>query len=260
MDLQLKAKRALVTGSTAGIGKAIALELAREGAHVVVHGRDGVRAEQLVAEIRAAGGAASMVLGDLRTEADRVAAGAGEIDVLVNNAGAYGHTDWSTSVEDWAARYDMNVLSGVRMIHRLVPAMRTRKWGRVITIGGGLATQPAAFLPDYNATLAARHNLTVSLARSLAGTGVTANVVAPGAIRVAAMDEFVVGMGKQHGWGTTFEECEPNMIKQIAPNDVGRFGLPEEIAAAVAFVASGRAAYISGAVIRVDGGTIRNVG
>lgn len=261
MNLELSHKRALVTGSTAGIGKAIALELAREGVHVVVHGRDRARAEAVVAEIAGAGGAASLALGDLRDDgaADAVARAAGQVDILVNNAGGYGHSSWANPVGDWAARYDLNVLSGVRMIHRLVPAMRERRWGRVITIGGGLATQPGAGLPEYNATLAARHNLTVSLARSLAGSGVTANVVAPGAIRVELMEQFIVGLGKEHGWGSTFEQAEPHAVKQIAPNDVGRFGLPAEIAAAVAFVASGRASYISGAVIRVDGGTIRNV-
>lgn len=261
MNLELTNKRALITGSTAGIGKAIAVELAREGVHVVIHGRDSARADAVVAEIVGAGGAASVALGDLRDDAaaDAVARAAGRVDILVNNAGGYGHSSWANPAGDWAARYDLNVLSGVRMIHRIVPAMRERGWGRVITIGGGLATQPGASLPEYNATLAARHNLTVSLARSLAGSGVTANVVAPGAIRVDLMDQYIIAMGRQHGWGTTFEEAEPHAVKHIAPNDIGRFGLPSEVAAAVAFVASGRASYVSGAVIRVDGGTIRNV-
>lgn len=257
MKLNLEGKRALVTGSTSGLGEAIARMLAAEGAQVIIHGRDATRADAIARAL-----AAPVALGDLSTDAgaDAVARAAGEVDILVNNAGAYHHSGWfDTPPAMWATRYEQNVVSGVRMIHRLVPGMRTRGWGRVVTIGGGLAIQPMAMQPDYNATLAARHNLTVSLARSLAGSGVTANVVAPGAIRVDLMDQYIIAMGRQHGWGTTFEEAEPHAVKHIAPNDIGRFGLPSEVAAAVAFVASGRASYISGAVIRVDGGTIRNV-
>ena len=160
---------------------------------------------------------------------------------------------------DWTQAYNTNVISSVRMIQRLVPQMRERRWGRVIQIGGGLSQQPQAGGPYYNASLAARHNLAVSLARELKDTGVTSNVVSPGAILVETVRATLTGMAPTHGWGETWEDIERNATQTIAPNDVGRFGRPTEIAAAVAYLASPIADYVSGATIRVDGGTIRSV-
>ena len=216
-------------------------------------------------------GRAEVALGDLTTDAgaDAVAVAAlagGPLDILVNNAGvivdkgASRFLSWTeATAEDWAQIYNTNVISGVRMIQRLVPQMRERHWGRVIQIGGGLSQQPQAGGPNYNATLAARHNLAVSLARELKDTGVTSNVVAPGAILVETARTALTHMAQAHGWGETWEEIEHNATQAMAPNDVGRFGRPEEIAAAVAYLASPIADYVSGATIRVDGGTIRSV-
>jgi NAD(P)-dependent dehydrogenase (short-subunit alcohol dehydrogenase family) len=265
MDLQLKQKRALVTGSTAGLGEAIAKQLAEEGVAVVIHGRDAARAHKVADSIRAAGGEATIALGDLATDAgaDAVAAQAlegGAIDILVNNAGYYHHLNWRTALPDtWIETYQVNVLSAVRMIQRLVPPMRERGWGRVIQIGGGLAGQPIPMQPDYNASLAARHNLAVSLARDLKNTGVTSNTVAPGAILVPSVKELLEKMAPQQGWGDSWEDIERGCVRDLVPNDVGRLGRPEEIAAAVAYLASPLAAYVSGATLRVDGGTIRSV-
>jgi 3-oxoacyl-[acyl-carrier protein] reductase len=271
MDLRLAGKRALVTGSSSGIGEAIVKLLAAEGVAVVVHGRDESRANAVANAIRAGGGSAEVALGDLTTDAgaDAVANAAqafGPIDILVNNAGVFnnagvmGFLSWTeTTATDWAQMYNTNVISGVRMIQRLVPQMRERHWGRVIQIGGGLSQQPQAGGPDYNATLAARHNLAVSLARELKDTGVTSNVVAPGAILAEAARPMLSHLAQSHGWGETWEEIERNATQAMAPNDVGRLGRPEEIAAAVAYLASPLADYVSGATIRVDGGTIRSV-
>ncbi|HEX4207338.1 MAG TPA: SDR family NAD(P)-dependent oxidoreductase [Ktedonobacteraceae bacterium] len=271
MDLRLAGKRALVTGSSSGLGEAIVKLLAAEGVAMVVHGRDESRANAVAEAIRAGGGSAEVALGDLTTDAgaDAVAAAAlsgGPIDILVNNAGVFnttgimGFLSWTeATATNWAQIYNNNVISGVRMIRRLVPQMRERHWGRVIQIGGGLSQQPQAGGPDYNATLAARHNLAVSLARELKDTGVTSNVVAPGAILVEAARAALTHMGQAHGWGETWEEIEHNATQAMAPNDVGRLGRPEEIAAAVAYLASPVADYVSGATIRVDGGTIRSV-
>ncbi|MFI8524940.1 SDR family NAD(P)-dependent oxidoreductase [Promicromonospora sukumoe] len=263
MDLNLSGKRALVTGSSAGLGEATARFLAAEGAAVVIHGRDEGRVESVVEGVRAAGGDATAVLGDLSTdegaaEVARAATADGPVDVLVNNAGFYRHLSWTdASPQEWADTYNVNVVSGVRMIQHLVPAMRERGWGRVITIGGGLALQPMSTHPQYNATLAARHNLAVSLARDLAGSGVTSNVVSPGAILVDATQELVTGIGPARGWGSTWEEILPNAVEALIPNDRGRFGKPDEIAAAVAYLCSDLAEYVSGATIRVDGGLIK---
>jgi NAD(P)-dependent dehydrogenase (short-subunit alcohol dehydrogenase family) len=264
MDLRLTGKRALVTGSSSGIGEAIAKQLTAEGAVVVVHGRDETRASAVAEAIRAAGGKAEVAIGDLTTDAgaDTVAEAAlsgGPIDILVNNAGFIGFLSWTeATAADWAQTYNTNVISAVRMIQRLVPQMRERRWGRIIQIGGGLAQQPGAMMPQYNASLAARHNLAVSLARELKDTGVTSNVVAPGAILTEAARTAFTHMASAHNWGETWEEIERNATQAIAPNDAGRFGRTEEIAAAVAYLASPVANYVSGATLRVDGGTIRS--
>lgn len=264
MDLQLTGKRALVTGSSSGIGEAIVKLLAAEGAAVVVQGRDESRANAVAAAIRAKGGRAEVALGDLTTDAgaDAVAAttlAGGPIDILVNNAGVLPFISWTdATAADWAQTYNSNVISGVRMIQRLVPQMRERHWGRVIQIGGGLAQQPQAIAPNYTAALAARHNLAVSLARELKDSGVTSNVVSPGAILTEMARAGLTHMAPTYGWGEEWEEIERNMVQSMAPNDVGRLGRPEEIAAAVAYLASPLADYVSGATLRVDGGTIRS--
>ncbi|OBF41006.1 short-chain dehydrogenase [Mycobacterium sp. ACS1612] len=262
MDMGLAGKRALISGSSAGLGRAIAEALAAEGASVVVHGRDAERTTGVAAGIRAAGGDAVAVVGDLATDAgaDAVAEATGDVDVLVNNAGTFDGLPWSKVTADmWSQIYQVNVISGVRLIERLVAGMRRRGWGRVIQIGGGLAVQPVADQPHYNATLAARHNLTVSLARELAGTGVTANTIAPGAILTESVREMAVQVAADRGWGPEWDDIEAAAASQWFPNDIGRFGRPEEIAAAAVFLASTHADYISGAVLRVDGGAIRSV-
>jgi len=264
MDLRLAGKRALVTGSSSGIGEAIVKLLAAEGVAVVVHGRDESRANAVAETIRSRGGSAEVALGDLTTDtgADAVAVAAlsgGPVDILVNNAGILPFSSWQEAAATSAQTYNTNVISGMRMIQRLVPQMRERHWGRVIQIGGGLAQQPGPAGPNYNATLAARHNLAVSLARELKDTGVTSNIVAPGAVMTEDSRARLTQMAAAHGWGETMEEIEPNATRAIAPNDVGRFARPEEIAAAVAYLASPVADYVSGATLRVDGGTIRSV-
>ena len=263
MDLKLAGKRALVTGSTAGLGKAIVQFLAAEQVLAIVHGRDRARAEEVVASIRAAGGTAELALGDLSQDsganevADAVLAD-GPVDILVNNAGEYAHRSWTdASSEDWLGAYRINVLAGVQLIQRLVPPMCERGWGRVIQIGGGLAQQPSEAYPHYGATLAARHNMAVSLARELKNTGVTSNVVAPGAIRVPMLEELLTKVAENFDWGDSWAEIESGAVRDIAPNDIGRFGTPEEVASAVAFLASPLAGYISGVVLRVDGGMVR---
>ncbi|ACU74632.1 short-chain dehydrogenase/reductase SDR [Catenulispora acidiphila DSM 44928] len=264
MNLHLQGKRALITGSSSGLGEATARMLAAEGAAVVIHGRNGGRAEAVAAAIREGGGVATVALGDLATdegaaEVARQASADGPVDILVNNAGFYRHLSWAeASPAEWSETYNVNVVSGVRMIQHLVPAMRERGWGRVVTIGGGLASQPMNTHPQYNATLAARHNLAVSLARELKGTGVTSNVVSPGAILVEATKELVTQIGPARGWGETWEEIQPNAVRALIPNDRERFGEPDEIAAAVAYLCGPHAAYVSGATIRVDGGLIRS--
>ncbi|WP_219835688.1 SDR family NAD(P)-dependent oxidoreductase [Paenibacillus sp. R14(2021)] len=263
MELNLTGKRALITGSSSGLGMAMGKMLAAEGASVIVHGRDEARSSAVAESIRANGGSATVALGELTTDAgaDAVAAAAladGPVDILVNNAGFYRHLSWmDAKADEWTETYNVNVVSGVRMIQRLLPQMKERNWGRIITIGGGLALQPMNTHPQYNATLAARHNLAVSLARELKGTRITSNIVSPGAILVDAVKELVENIGPSRGWGETWEEIQPNAVNSLIPNDRGRFGYPDEIAAAVAYLCSDFAEYCSGSTIRVDGGLIR---
>jgi NAD(P)-dependent dehydrogenase (short-subunit alcohol dehydrogenase family) len=265
MDLQLKGKRALVTGSSAGLGEAIARLLAAEGAEVMVHGRNGDRAAAVVKSIVDSGGKAIYVLGDLSTDkgADNVtdaALAGGPVAILVNNAGAYQPKPWlQVSVDDWQDSYNVNVLAYVRMIHRLLPAMKTLGWGRMIQIGSSGGIEPFALQPDYLAATAARHNLTVSLARELKGTNITSNTVAPGPMLVENTRQMLLGMAAQYGWGDEWADIERHAVEQFVQNDVGRFGKPEEVATAVAYLTSPMADYVTGALLRIDGGHTRSV-
>ena len=261
MDLGLAGKRALVTGSTSGIGEAIAKTLAREGVRIAVHGRRRGEAERVASDITAAGGDAHVAIGDLGEDvaADGVAKAAldalGGVDILVNNAGAYPAKGWfAEEAIDWNGVYNTNVASMVRMINRLAPGMRERKWGRIIAIASGVATRPQPQLAAYSATKAAAVNLAVSLAQALAGTGVTSNAVSPGLIVTPGMIEMFDEMG-------VAEASDPRSptVAAAAPNPVGRAGLPQEIADAVAFIASGRSDFINGQNLRVDGGYVPTV-
>lgn len=143
------------------------------------------------------------------------------------------------------------------MIQRIAPQMKPLGWGRVVHIGGGLGIQPIKEQPHYNATLAARHNLSVSLARLLKETGITSNVVSPGAIINPMVEQWLMNAAPKFNWGTDPVEIQYKAVRELIPNDTGRFGNPEEIAGAVAYLCSRLADYISGSVLRVDGGTIR---
>ena len=265
LDLKLEGKRALVTGSSSGIGESIARALARQGATVVVHGRNAKRAQRVADEIKQQGGKAAVALGDLarQGDADRVVSQAieslGGIDILVNNAGGAdeGMKPWlDTTVEQWEKTFEQNVFSAVRLIRQLVPSMKKNGWGRVIQISSGVATQPFPIGPDYGAAKAAIVNVSVSLAKDLAGTGITVNTVSPGPILTPAAERVFRDVAKQQGWGEDWPEIERQAVKNLVPNPVGRLGTVEEVAAAVAFLASPLASYINGANLRVDGGFV----
>lgn len=272
MDLELGGLRALVTGSSSGIGKGIAVELAREGAVVIVHGRNRARVEDTVRHIRDAGGTAHLALGDLANDdgaADVVGAvhaATGGIDILVNNIGGNeaaggGLNGWFNDTPDvWAGTMQQNLVAPVRMIHAFVPAMRERGWGRVINIssGGGAAPTPQA--AAYCAAKAAVINLTVSLSLELARSGVTVNTVSPGCTRTEMFERTLNRMGDANGWPEGIDEREMRFMDLgVFPCASERYGRPEDIGALVALLASPRSAFITGANYRIDGGQVQAV-
>ncbi|UYB51349.1 SDR family NAD(P)-dependent oxidoreductase [Xanthomonas sp. AM6] len=268
MDLQLAGKTALVTGSSKGIGEAIARALAKEAATVVVHGRDRDQAERVALEINAAGGRAYMVVGDLThdDEVQRLVQEAqdlaGHIQILVNNAGGSGGAkeDWaSTQPASWASAYDRNVLAALRITTRLLPAMRRAGWGRVINISSMAALMPPPSGPDYAASKAAMNAMTVSMAKAVAADGVTVNAVSPGTIHSDALDQRFREVAKERGLageGASWQEIERAVLPLFAQVPVGRVGGLKEIADAVAFLAGNGASYITGINLRVDGGML----
>jgi 3-oxoacyl-[acyl-carrier protein] reductase len=260
MDLQLENKRALVTGSSRGIGAAIARTLAAEGAAVVVHGRDEKKARLVADDITRSGGRSAIALGDLGSddEAKRVANAAlaafGGIDILVNNAGVFFTRGWwDTTPAQWIEIYNQNVAGSVRLIQALAPTMRERRWGRIIQVSSSLGLQPAAQMADYAATKIVNILTTVSLSLELSDSGVTVNTVSPGPIRTPGSDDFFNTLTREQG-----AKAKDQMVEGLMSHlTVHRFGQPEEIADAVVFLASPRAAYINGVNLRVDGGFVK---
>lgn len=263
MDLELKGRRALVTGSSAGIGRAIASRFAEEGASVVITGRDQRKAEAVAREIHSNGSQVIASVGaDLSTDeggaalTDKVVSELGGVDILVNNHGSYvGRGWWDTTPTDWSDMYNQNVVSFVRLIQGLAPRMRDAGWGRIINISSGGAWQPFAAMADYTASKAAVLNLTVSLSREFAETGVTVNAVSPGIVVTGSTERFFRGVAQTNGWPDEWPEIEKLVIRHFLPNSSGRLGRPGDIANIVALIASPLSGYMNGANYRIDGGS-----
>jgi 3-oxoacyl-[acyl-carrier protein] reductase len=267
VDLKLTGRRALVTGSSSGIGEAIARMLAKEGAAVVVHGRNRERAEKVAAEIKAAG----VAIGDLATDEGAAAvysearsALGGSVEILINNAG--GSSTGNTSrppldigLPHFLSNYNSNALSAVRLVLLAVPDMVAAKFGRVINVSSAVAVQPNNLGTDYSAAKAALNNFTVSLAGSLKGVGVTVNTVTPGVIMVDGLIRFA--RGKYKDPNMSIEEITQRLAgeKVFDLPPVGRLGNPEEVALVACTLASPLLGYVTGSNYRVDGGQIRAV-
>lgn len=267
MDLKLKGRRALVTGSSSGIGAAIARELAAEGMDIAVHGRDRERAEAVASECRAMGVRAEVVLGSILApgDCDAIAEAAlealGGIDVLVNCAGGVvkdGNPDWMDMTwGDWVHSMELNVISGIRLAQKLTPGMIERGWGRVINISSVGGKQLSGNLLEYGSAKAALDHVTGNLSRRLAAHGVTVNAIVPGTVMTPQAARWIETLGNQLGWPDDFAERERIYTQERGGQPVPRLGRADEIAAAVAFLASPRSDFTTGALLRIDGGNTR---
>lgn len=239
----LSGQTALVTGATAGIGRAVAVHLAELGADVVVHGRDVARGGEVVAEIAEHGGTARFVDADLTDATDtlRLAAEAGPVDILVNSAGVYEFTSTAdTDVASFDRQFAINTRAPFLLVGALAPGMAERGHGSVITVSSTAATSPAPVGAAYGASKAAVELLTRSWATEFAPRGVRVNAVSPGPVRTAGTTAMLGDHVEMLGRG----------------NLRGRVGEPEEIAHVVGFLASSASSYVNGSVFVADGGAL----
>ncbi|GAB3065292.1 SDR family NAD(P)-dependent oxidoreductase [Stenotrophomonas tumulicola] len=271
MDLQLAGKVALVTGSSKGIGEAIALSLAGEGATVVIHGRGQQDAHEAAQRVVQAGGRAHVATGDIARESDveRIVASArqqaGRIDILVNNAGGSSpHTEkWADTRRDtWESTLNRNLLAAVGFSTLLLPDMRKAGWGRIVNIASAAAIMPPPTNPDYSASKAAMIAMTSSMSKAVAAEGVTVNAISPGTIHSQKLDARFRDIAAQGGdieRDAAWQEIEKRVIPLVGSIPVGRVGTLAEIANVVAFLCSPLAAYVNGVNLRVDGGLFAGI-
>jgi NAD(P)-dependent dehydrogenase (short-subunit alcohol dehydrogenase family) len=257
MDLQLEGKTALVTGSTAGIGLAIATALAKEGAITIVNGRTQERVDRAMKS----SGAAHGIAADLGTEAGvRTAIGRfPEVDILVNNLGIFEVKPFEQIPDtDWLRLFEVNVLSGVRLSRHYIGAMKRKNWGRIVFISSESALQIPAEMIHYGMTKTAQLAIARGLAETTAGTGVTVNSVLPGPTASEAAEEFVGKFARETG--ADRQSIERDFFQKVRPTSLlQRFATTEEVGAVVAFVCSPLASAINGTALRADGGVVRSI-
>ena len=244
MDLGINNKVALVTGSNRGTGLMIAEQLAAEGVRVIFHSQVEGDSAAIAEQVENA----SAVWGDISNEqeSEQVIRAVNElkcgVDILVNNYGT--------------AAYQKNTLSIVRMVQGFTPGMIEAGWGRVVNLGTVGSTRPNKTSPQYYAAKGALANLTVSLTQELSATGITVNLVSPGLIRTAEVEQAYLARARKAGWGDTFDAAEMMIVKNFAPNPVGRIATRQEVADIVVFLCSQNASFVNGQNIRVDGGAL----
>ncbi len=261
MDLELKGKTAVVSGSTAGIGLAIATSLTVEGATVVVNGRTGERVNAAVEKIRGevSGAEVRGVAADLGTRegVEAFINQEPDADILINNLGIFEAKAFEEITDaEWLRFFEVNVLSGVRLSRHYLGRMRDRNWGRIIFISSESAVNIPVEMIHYGMTKTAQVAVARGLAEAVAGTGITVNSVLVGPTRSEGVGSFIDQMAKQQD--VTPEEVEREFFEKVRPSSLlQRFETPAEVAAVVAFVASEQGLVINGAAIRAEGGVVR---
>jgi NAD(P)-dependent dehydrogenase (short-subunit alcohol dehydrogenase family) len=261
MDLQLKNRLALVSGSTAGIGLAIATTLAQEGTRVIINGRKQEAVDKVVAELKSGTGADVLgFAGDLSQAdtANDVARRFPDVEILVNNLGIFEPKPFEEIPdEDWKRFFDVNVLSGVRLARLFLPSMKRANWGRIIFISSESALQIPAEMVHYGMTKTAQIAVARGIAESVAGTGITVNSVLPGPTRSRGVGDFVESLAKADG--KSADQVEKDFFAHVRPTSlIKRFGTTEEVASLVAYVASPLASATTGAALRADGGVVKS--
>lgn len=262
MDLGLRGRRALVMGASKGLGRAVAEALAAEGAALAISGRDQAALDAVAAHLRTLGApAAQGIVADVAEPeamdrlADSALAALGGVDVLVlNHGGPPPGLAADLKETDLAVWFQRMVASPIRVANRLVPAMRERGWGRVVTVGSTGMVQPLPGMVLSNTLRAAIVGWNKTLAAEVAADGVTCNIVAPGAIRTDRILELVGAQAARQG-----KAVETVVAEREATIPVGRMGEAHEFGPVAAFLASDRGAYVTGSVVRVDGGSTRGI-
>lgn len=261
MNLYLDKKLALVTGSTAGIGYAIAEALAREGASVILNGRSQASVDNAVSKMKSdTGGKVFTFAGDLATDAAarEIAGRFPDVEILVNNLGIYEHKAFEDIPdEDWRRLFEVNVLSGVRLSRLYLPGMRRRNWGRIVFISSESGVQIPAEMIHYGMTKTALLAVSRGLAEAVAGTGITVNCVLPGPTKSRGVGGFVDSLARAEGKSPG--QVEKEFFEKVRPTSlIKRFATPEEVASLVAYIASPLASATTGAALRVDGGVVKS--
>ncbi|MTI64550.1 SDR family oxidoreductase [Methylophaga sp.] len=261
MDLQLTGKLALVTGSTAGIGYAIAKTLAAEGADVIINGRSQESVDEAVASLATeATGRLFGFAGDIATAevADRLYDQYPDVEILINNVGIFEPVAFEDiNDSEWRRFFEVNVLSGVRLARHYLPVMKQKNWGRIIFISSESGIQIPAEMIHYGMTKSAQISVARGLAEDVAATGITVNSVLPGPTRSRGVTDFVEDMAEQQG--QTLEQFEADFFENVRPTSlIKRFATTDEVASIVCYLVSPLASATTGAAIRVDGGVVKS--